>query len=123
MLGAMTPPVIPSHRRTAEGVAVTVACLAVATLVGRLLPGPQRLADVVMPYLLGVVIVSVRYGRAVSLGAALASVLCFDFFFVPPVYAFTVDDPGHLVTFAVMLVVAIVISTLTRRVRQHARDA
>jgi two-component system, OmpR family, sensor histidine kinase KdpD len=113
----------PERRRTAEGLVVVASCLTLATLIGRGLPGPQRLADVVMVYLLGVVVVSVRYGRALSLGAAVASVLCFDFFFVPPVYTFAVDDPGHLVTFAVMLVVAIVISTLTRRVQQHAREA
>lgn len=123
MLAAMTVESTIRHRRVAEGLVVTAGCLALATLVGRGLPGPQRLADVVMVYLLGVVIVSVRYGRALSLGAAVASVLCFDFFFVPPVFTFAVDDPGHLVTFAVMLLVAIVVSTLTRRVRQHARDA
>ncbi len=109
--------------RRGEGLVVALVCLAVATAVGRGLPGQQRLADVVMVYLLGVVIVSMRYGYVESLASAVASVLCFDFFFVPPHYTFAVDDPGHLVTFAVMLVVAIVISSLTRRVRDHAEGA
>jgi K+-sensing histidine kinase KdpD len=121
---ARTPDVTPEKGgRTSgprEGVVVALSGLAIATLVGRGLPGQQRLADVVMVYLLGVVLVSMRYGRVLSLASAVASVLCFDFFFVPPHYTFAVDDPGHLVTFAVMLVVAIVISSLTRRVRDHA---
>lgn len=111
---------IPGEGPVVEGVVVAILCVALATLVGRGLPGQQRLADVVMVYLLGVVVVSLRYGYAPSLTCAIASVLCFDFFFVPPHYTFAVDDPGHLVTFAVMLVVASVISGLTQRVREHA---
>jgi len=104
--------------RISEGIVVVLASVALATLVGRGLPGQQRLADVVMVYLLGVVLVSLRYGRLLSLVSAVLSVLCFDFFFVPPRYTFAVDDPGHLVTFGVMLVVAIVISTLTEASRE-----
>ncbi len=107
------------NRTLAEGLLVAFALVALATLIGRGLPGQQRLADVVMVYLLGVVLVSLRYGYLASSVSAIASVLCFDFFFVPPHYTFAVDDPGHLVTFAVMLVVAFVISTLTRRAREQ----
>ena len=47
----------------------------------------------------------------------------FDFFFVPPYLTFAVSDTEYLVTFAVMLVVALVISTLTSRVRAQAEAA
>ena len=47
----------------------------------------------------------------------------FDFFFVAPYLTFAVSDTEYLVTFAVMLVVAIVISTLTARVRAQAEAA
>jgi two-component system sensor histidine kinase KdpD len=56
----------------------------------------------------------------------LASVLCvaaFDFFFVPPFLTFAVSDTQYLVTFGVMLVVGLVISELTARVRLQARIA
>jgi two-component system, OmpR family, sensor histidine kinase KdpD len=118
----MRPPRRPERSRSSEGVVVALSSLVVATLIGRGLPGPQRLADVVMVYLLAVVLVSMRYGYVLSLAFAVASVLCFDFFFVPPHYTFAVDDPGHLVTFTVMLVVAIVISSLTRRREQLTQD-
>jgi two-component system, OmpR family, sensor histidine kinase KdpD len=50
-------------------------------------------------------------------------VLMLDFFFVPPYLSFAVSDFQHVVMFGVMLVVAIVISNLTRRVRLQADEA
>ena len=58
-----------------------------------------------------------------SLVAALLSVVAYDFFFIPPYYSFAVSDLRHLLTFGVMLVVATVISGLTRRVRVQADAA
>jgi two-component system sensor histidine kinase KdpD len=51
------------------------------------------------------------------------SVATFDFFFVPPFFSFAVSDTQYLVTFAVMLVVALVISGLTVRIRAQADAA
>ena len=102
----------------AAGTIVAIATGASSTLLGR-----QRLEDVVMVYLLGIVVVSMRYGYVPSLVAAVLSVSCFDFFFIPPYYTFVVADAGHVITFGVMLVVAVVISGLTKRVRDQADRA
>jgi two-component system sensor histidine kinase KdpD len=48
------------------------------------------------------------------------SVLAFDFFFVEPIYKFTVFDTQYFVTFAVMLVISVLISTLAERIRRQA---
>ena len=85
--------------------------------------GPRQLADTVMVYLLGIVLVSLRFGYAPSLFAAVLSVLCFDFFFIPPLYTFAVRDLTHVGTFGVMFMVALVISGLTQRVRAQAAAA
>ena len=85
--------------------------------------GPRQLADVVMIYLLSIVLVSLRFGYGPSLLAAVLSVLCFDFFFIPPLYTFAVHDLTHVVTFGVMFLVALVISGLTQRVRAQADAA
>src|SRR5450432_2598132 len=85
--------------------------------------GPGQLADVVMVYLLGIVLVALRFGYGPSLLAAVLSVLCFDFFFIPPLYTFAVRDLSHMVTFGVMFTVALVISRLTQRVRAQAEAA
>jgi len=85
--------------------------------------GPEQLADAVMIYLLGIVLVSLRFGYGPSLLAAVLSVLCFDFFFIPPLYTFAVHDLSHVVTFGVMFLVALVISGLTQRVRAQEAAA
>jgi two-component system sensor histidine kinase KdpD len=94
-----------------------------ATLVAWVLFGRRQLADAVMIYLLGIILVSMRFGYGPSIGAAVLSVLLLDFFFVSPHLSFSVSDFQHVVTFAVMFVVAVVISSLTRRVRLQADAA
>src|SRR5688572_1392337 len=73
-----------------------------------------------MVYLLGIVVVAMRFGFVPSLVAAVMSVLVFNFFFLPPYYTFIVADGRHLVTFGVMAVVAFVISGLTKRLRDQS---
>jgi two-component system sensor histidine kinase KdpD len=85
--------------------------------------GPNQLPDVVMVYLLGIVLVAMRFGYAASMLCAVLSVLCFDFFFIPPLWNLAVRDLSHIVTFGVMFVVAAVISELTRRVREQAESS
>ena len=55
--------------------------------------------------------------------ACLISVAAFDFFCVPPYLTFAVSDYEYMLTFAVMLVVAVTISTLTIRIRTQAAHA
>jgi two-component system sensor histidine kinase KdpD len=76
-----------------------------------------------MVYLLGVVVVATRFGRGPAIMASVLSVAAFDFFYVQPYLTFAVSDTQYLVTFAVMLLVALVISTLTVRLRQQAEAA
>src|SRR6185369_17039420 len=81
------------------------------------------LSNLIMVYLLGVVAVAARSGRAPTVLASVLSVATFDFFFVPPYFSFAVSDTQYMVTFAVMLVVALVISGMTVRIRAQADSA
>ena len=76
-----------------------------------------------MLYLLGVTFVAFRYGRGPSIMASLLSVAAFDFFYVQPYHTFAVSDVQYLLTFLSMMIVALVISTLTVRVRAQANAA
>ncbi|HEY6725835.1 MAG TPA: DUF4118 domain-containing protein, partial [Polyangiaceae bacterium] len=115
----------PSVSRPVELSSYLVAVLAatLATVTGWWLFGRDQLPDVVMTYLLGIMLVASRCGFGASSLAALLSVGMFNFFFVPPFLTFTVSDFKHAVTFAVMLLVAIVISALTQRIRNQAEAA
>ncbi len=100
----------------------TVIIVAICGLFGWLCHRLQLTeANIVMVFLLGVVFVAARWGRGPATAASILSVLMFDFFFVPPYYRFSVHDAQYLVTFAVMLVIGIVISDLTARIRDQLR--
>ena len=106
-----------------RGAAAAVGVVAASTGVAWTLFGRTQLADVVMTYLLGVIILSMRFGYGPSLFGALLSVITLDFFFVPPYLSFAVADLQHIVTFGVMLFVATIISNLTQRLRAQAERA
>ena len=82
-----------------------------------------ELANQVMVYLLGIVVVATRYGRGPSLMASILSVAVLDFLFVPPVFTFAVSDVRYLFTFVVMLIVGLVTSSLAARIRMQAEAA
>jgi two-component system, OmpR family, sensor histidine kinase KdpD len=103
----------------AKGLLAVAVCTALAWL---MFPS-FALANLIMVYLLGVVVVAARCGRGPSILAAILSVAAFDFFFVPPYLTFAVSDVEYVVTFVVMLAVGLVISTLTVRLRQQADAA
>jgi two-component system sensor histidine kinase KdpD len=80
-------------------------------------------ANIVAIFILGVVLVGVRLGRGPAALAAVLSVGAFDFFFVPPRFAFAVNDVQYLLTFFIMLAVGLITGQLTAGLRFQARVA
>jgi two-component system sensor histidine kinase KdpD len=117
---ARPPRALPTNWRAYGGAALVIA---VASGVAALMAPRFALANLIMIYLLGVLVVATRFGRGPSLLASLLSVAAFDFLFVPPQLTFAVSDTQYLVTFGVMLVVALVISDLATRIRDQADAA
>jgi len=113
----------PSGELEVSGYVAGTAVVAASAVLSWFLFGRSQLADVVMVFLLGIVVVSMRFGYGPSLLAVLLSVLTFDFVFIPPYMSFAVTDFSHIVTFVVMLFVALVISNLTKRIREQADSA
>src|SRR5450432_429683 len=114
----------------ASAIGVTVLATALGWLPYHGLHWPDEnhepfLADsnVLMLYLLGVLWVAGRFSRGAAIAASILAVAAFDFCFVRPYLTFDVADRQYLITFAVMLLTALIISTLTHRVRQHAQAA
>jgi two-component system sensor histidine kinase KdpD len=100
----------------------TAAVVALCSLVGWLSHFLKLTeANIVMVFLLGVAIVAARYGRGPAIAASIASVLAYDFFFVPPLLAFSVYDAQYFLTFTVMLAIGLLISTLTARQKEQLR--
>ena len=103
-------------------IGATLACLA-ATGVAELLLNVFDPANVVMLFLLVVVLSALRWGQGPGAWAALVSVLLFDYFFVPPIDSFSVNDTQYIFTFCLMLGVALVCGQLMARLRHEARVA
>ena len=85
--------------------------------------GHVELINIVMLYTLGAAAAGLWLERGPSALAAVANVLAFDYFFEPPRFSFLVQDSGYLVTFAVMLAVALIIASLMIAVREQTEAA
>ncbi|HEX7078443.1 MAG TPA: sensor histidine kinase KdpD [Candidatus Eisenbacteria bacterium] len=109
----------PQGRAYGRAIATVAVCSAVAWLMRPYF----ELSNLIMVYLLGVIVVAVGSGRGPAIVASVLSVAAFDFFFVPPFLTFAVSDTQYLVTFAVMLAAALVLSTMASRLREQTRGA
>jgi len=114
--------ITPRARRW-RGYAWSVAAIAPFVAVSGVLRGYLQLSELVMINLLPVIVISTQFEFGPSLFAAALSALCFDFFFIPPVFAFASSDLKSIVTLLVMVIVAVVISGLTQRTRRQQRTA
>lgn len=101
---------------------VAVSIVLLFTLVGIAMSPYVDEENFCMLYLLGVVLVSCRYGLGASLLTVLLSVISYDFFVVSPHFTLMRYEIPCLLTFVAMLVVALTMSGLTARVKQHARQ-
>lgn len=102
------------------GYAAAVAGVALCTAVDWVLLRHLEPSNLVMTYLLVVVLDAFYFGRGPAILSAVLGVLAFDFFFVPPFFTFAVADSQYLLTFAVMLLVGVMISNLATSVRRQA---
>src|SRR5207302_9159321 len=88
-----------------------VLAVAVALGLGQLiqhLVGGIETVDLV--FLTAIVVIAVRYGLLPSLLASVAASLCYNFFFLPPIYTFTIADPINIAAFVLFTIVAIIVS-------------
>ncbi|QDF39913.1 sensor histidine kinase [Bradyrhizobium symbiodeficiens] len=79
--------------------------------------------NVDLMFLTAVVAVAVRYGLLPSLLASIAASLAYNFFFLPPVYTFTITDPTNVAAFFFFMLIAFVVSNVAARVRTQADAA
>ncbi len=78
---------------------------------------------VALTLVLAVLAVATWWGLAVASVMAVAAMLCFNYFFLPPVGTLTIADPQNWVALAVFLVTAIVASKLSASAKQQADHA
>lgn len=106
-----------------KGIVVSLLICSLTTLLAQWQLPLFDLANIVMVYLLGVVAIAFFYGRWPSVFATVINVASFDYFFVMPRWSLSVSDVQYLITFAVMLIVGLLIGNLTAGMRYQAKVA
>jgi two-component system, OmpR family, sensor histidine kinase KdpD len=84
---------------------------------------PVNPTTVALSYLVAILLLATGWGIVEATAASIAAVLCFNFFFLPPVGTFTIADPQNWVAFMAFLATAVVASQLSGRARQRSIDA
>ena len=105
------------------GYATAIGGIAVVTAICA--PFHETLNDttVALAYLLVVLLVATAWGSWPALMASAVGVLCFNFFFLPPVYTLTIADPQNWVALAAFLVTAVTAGQLSELAKRRAAEA
>src|SRR5689334_11647616 len=78
---------------------------------------------VAMTFLLAILAIATAWGLQEAIVAAVAAMLCFNWFFLAPLYTLTIADPQNWVALTAFLITAVVASQLSASARQRALEA
>src|SRR6266404_4020467 len=96
---------------------------AVATAIGVFIDAHVVLPNISLVFVVPVLIAAARHGLVPSLWVSALSVLAYNFFFLPPLYEFTIHDPANVVALFFFMFVAIAASALAARTRSQTEAA
>ncbi|MBV8576632.1 MAG: sensor histidine kinase KdpD, partial [Acetobacteraceae bacterium] len=108
------------HGVAVQAYVASALFVAIALGVGVALRQFLAVSNIALVFLMAVLASAIGYGLLPSLFACLASVLAYNFFFLPPLYTFTIADPENVVALFFFAAVALIASNLTSRVRGQA---
>jgi len=101
----------------------SLGMVAAALVVGLVLQHVLAVSNIALVFLTAVLVSAIAYGLLPSLFACLISALAYNFFFLPPIYTFTIADPENVVALFFFTIVAVIASNLAARVRAEALAA
>jgi len=113
----------PADWGTPFGYMVATLLIAAVTVLGVSIYALGNITNIGLLFLIPVMLSATLYGLRTGLFAGVLSSLAYNFFFIPPLYTFTIQDPQNIITVLVLLGVAIVTSQLVARVRAQAELA
>jgi two-component system sensor histidine kinase KdpD len=113
----------PRPRAALMDVAVAIASVALAVGAGMVATRYLRLPNLSMIFLAAVLLCAVSRGVMAAIVAAVVSFLAYNFFFIPPIYTFTIAEPHELFALLIFLLVAVLTGGLTGRVREQSEAA
>jgi two-component system sensor histidine kinase KdpD len=114
---------VSGWRHHASGVLFSLAAVAVVTGVVYGLRPVAPVLSLGVLYLFAVLLVAVVWGIVYALAVSVASLLVFNFLFLPPLHTFALRDSQNWVALAVYLATAVVAGELAARARRRAAEA
>ncbi len=100
---------------------IALTMIGVALGVGKLIQPVFGVQNVDLVFLTAIVGVAVTFGLLPSLAAVVTATLCYNFFFLPPLYTFTIADPTNVAALFFFTLVAVLVSNLAARARNQAK--
>ena len=97
--------------------------IAIALGIDELIHPIVGIENVDLVFMTAIVVVAVRYGLLPSLFASVVASLCYNFFFLPPIYTFTIADPKNIAALLIFIIMAVLVSNVAARVRTQAMAA
>ena len=110
-------------RMPLPAVFITLTVVALCTAISMFLEQYVDVGTIDMVYLAGIVFVALNLGQTAAVLAVLVSLLIFDLIFVPPRWSLIPEETQFFFTFAVMLVISLLIARLVEHARLQARLA
>lgn len=119
----MIKPVQAAFQKSATGYIVAALAIPATTALLKLFRDHINSATVALALLLIVLFIATKWGARPAVAASLLGVLCFNFFFLPPVGTFTIAEPDNWVALAAFLITAVTVGQLSARARGRAEEA
>jgi two-component system sensor histidine kinase KdpD len=110
-------------KRSAFEYGLALAGVALTTIFIGVVRSFLHAGNISLLYLIPVLWLAATFGRWPAIVAAVLAFLAYDFFFIPPLHRFTINDPAEWVSLFALLATALVLGQLTARVRERAREA
>jgi len=97
--------------------------VAVALGIGLLIKQFIAVQSISLVFLTAVLAAAIGWGLWPSMFVAVLSMLAYNFFFLPPLYTFTIADPENVLALFFFLIVAVIVSNITARARSQIMTA
>lgn len=127
--GTFDPPTQHSQRKkrtpafNIKALLISIANISLTAGLCLLLRPVLEVHDIVLLFVVPIVLTSVISGMSGGVLASILAVVCVNFFFIPPVYTFNVNDARFILTFGLLLFVGIVTSFLADLVKRQGEKA
>lgn len=112
---------LPSNKRTGY----LVSFLATAAVTAALIPFREHInsTTIALAYLLDVLFLALFWGSGPALLTSVLGVLCFNFFFLPPLYTLSIAHSENWIALIAFFTTALAVGQLSAREKRRAEEA